>query len=166
MDNITMHQQLCTKLHDIYKKKNADYGDSFSRSFAKRGITAAMVRLEDKWNRLDHLALNSEQIAVKEESIQDTLLDMANYCLLTYMELEKEKERKEALTTKADVARAYAAYGSTTPAIVQPYCITTATATGTKCDSTDDSSSEISDRVTLINAAKVSDIDETFLSLL
>ena len=160
MDNITMHQQLCTKLHDIYKKKNADYGDSFSRSFAKRGITAAMVRLEDKWNRLDHLTLNPEQIAVKEESIQDTLLDMANYCLLTYMELEKERERKEDLTTaKAELARAYTAYDSTTPVIVQPYCFTTTI--DTNCDSTNSFSS-----VTLTNEAKVSDIDETFLSLL
>ena len=97
MDKIKLHKELCEKLNKTYEKKNHDYGDSFGKSFAKRGITAAMVRMEDKWNRLDNLTLNPENIKVKDEAIEDTLLDLANYCLMTYIELDKEKRKKEAI---------------------------------------------------------------------
>lgn len=97
MDKIKLHKELCEKLNQTYANKNHDYGDSFGKSFAKRGSTAAMVRMEDKWNRLDNLTLHLEDIKVNDESIEDTLLDLANYALMTYMELkiqsgEYEKE--------------------------------------------------------------------------
>lgn len=97
MDKIKLHKELCEKLNQTYEKKNQDYGDSFGKSFSKRGITAAMVRMEDKWNRLDNLTLHPENIRVKDESIEDTLLDLANYCLMTYIELYKEKYEKEVI---------------------------------------------------------------------
>lgn len=90
MDKIQMHKKLCDQLNEIYQKKNSDYGDSFGKSFRKRGITAVMVRMEDKWNRLDNLTLHPENIMVNDESIGDTLLDLANYCLMTYMELNSD----------------------------------------------------------------------------
>lgn len=90
-DKIQIHKAVCEKLNQTYAKKNHDYGDSFGKSFAKRGITAAMVRMEDKWNRLDNLTLHPEDIKVNDESIEDTLLDLANYCIMTYMELYDEK---------------------------------------------------------------------------
>lgn len=91
---IYLHKEICEKIHNTYIKKNHDYGDSFGKSFSKRGITAAMVRLEDKWNRLDNLTLNPDDVQVNDESISDTLLDMANYCIMTYMELEGNKNAK------------------------------------------------------------------------
>lgn len=87
MDKIQIHKKLCDQLNETYQKKNSDYGDSFGKSVRKRGITAAMVRMEDKWNRLDNLTLHPENIMVNDETIGDTLLDLANYCLMTYMEL-------------------------------------------------------------------------------
>lgn len=39
------------KLAKTLQEKNDDYGDSFSRSVDKFGIIAAVVRLEDKFNR-------------------------------------------------------------------------------------------------------------------
>lgn len=92
-DKVKMHKDLCKKLNRIYFKKNKDYGDSFSKSFEKRGMAAAMTRMEDKWNRLDNLTLNPDNIKVKDESIEDTMLDLANYLLMTYMELQIQKEK-------------------------------------------------------------------------
>ena len=99
MDKIKLHKELCENIHKTYVNKNSDYGDSFGKSFAKRGITAAMVRMEDKWNRLDNLTLHPEDIKVHDESIEDTLLDLANYALMTYMELKVQsgEYEKEAL---------------------------------------------------------------------
>ena len=90
MDNVKQHELLLQQIHDTYIKKNHDYGDSFSRSYKKYGLVAAMVRMEDKWNRLDNLASGAEQ-KVSDESIRDTLLDLAGYCVMTIMELDKQK---------------------------------------------------------------------------
>ena len=91
MDNLQQHKQLLQQIHDTYVKKNHDYGDSFSRSFKKYGLVAAMVRMEDKWNRLDNMASGAEQ-KVADETIRDTLLDLAGYCVMTTMELDREKD--------------------------------------------------------------------------
>lgn len=95
-DKVLRHSELCEELADTYRNKNHDYGDSFGKSFEKYGITAAMVRMEDKWNRLNNLVLDTENVYVKDESINDTLLDLANYCLMMYMELKIRKEKYEA----------------------------------------------------------------------
>ena len=85
---IELHKNVCDFLNKVYEAKNHDYGDSFGKSVSKRGITAAMVRMEDKWNRLDNLTINPDEAQVKDEAIADTLLDLANYCIMTYMEME------------------------------------------------------------------------------
>lgn len=95
MDNLQQHKQLLQQIHDTYVKKNHDYGDSFSRSFKKYGLVAAMVRMEDKWNRLDNMALGAEQ-KVADETIRDTLLDLAGYCVMTTMELDREKRQRKS----------------------------------------------------------------------
>lgn len=91
MDNLEQHKILLQQIHDTYIKKNHDYGDSFSRSFKKYGLVAAMVRMEDKWNRLDNMALGAKQ-KVADETIKDTLLDLAGYCVMTTMELDRQND--------------------------------------------------------------------------
>lgn len=89
-NKVSRHEEIVIGLNDIYAAKNNDYGDSFGKSFEKYGITAALVRMEDKWNRLNALTSGAKQM-VGNESIKDTLLDLANYCIMTVMELEKEE---------------------------------------------------------------------------
>lgn len=94
MDNIKEHARICAELHDIYKKKNSDYGNSFSETFEKLGIISAITRISDKYNRLCSLATKpKDEMRVKDESLIDTLKDMANYCIMTAMELEKDKKQ-------------------------------------------------------------------------
>lgn len=81
------HKKLCDSLNDTYRKKNADYGDSFGKGFAEYGMMMPVIRLEDKFLRFKRLALSGEQ-NVKDESIKDTLLDLANYALMTIVEME------------------------------------------------------------------------------
>ena len=66
MNQIEEHKKLVEFLHDVYVRKNHDYGDSFSRSFGKYGVTAALVRMEDKWNRLENLAGGAKQRVLDE----------------------------------------------------------------------------------------------------
>lgn len=76
------------KLADTLVKKNAAYGDAFGKSIEKYGYIAALVRMSDKWNRLNTLMFDSNGIDNLGESIQDTLLDLAGYCILTMAELD------------------------------------------------------------------------------
>lgn len=88
MDNLVDHAGICGELTSIYRKKNADYGNSFSRAVEKYGLVSALTRISDKFNRLESLILHKKQ-EVKDESVQDTLLDLANYCIMTVMEIRK-----------------------------------------------------------------------------
>lgn len=72
-------------LVDTYRRKNADYGDSFGISVRKYGKIAALTRMSDKWNRLESLMMKGD--CQVNESLEDTLLDLANYCVMTVMEL-------------------------------------------------------------------------------
>lgn len=81
--------EITVKMAETYKAKNHDYGNSFSKSISEFGLVAAVVRLNDKMERLKSLAkIGSDEIKVKDESIKDTLLDLANYAVMTLVELE------------------------------------------------------------------------------
>ena len=91
------HKELTTYLSSLYELKNKKYGDSFGKSIRKRGFVSAIVRMEDKWNRLDNLVTMKEDGSDTDESLQDTLLDLANYCLMTVMEINHAKENCKSL---------------------------------------------------------------------
>lgn len=86
---VARHYAICQKLNQVYKAKNHDYGDSFGDTYKKLGIISAVTRLSDKMNRLMSLAV-SHEAQVKDEKIEDTLLDMANYAIMTLIELRYE----------------------------------------------------------------------------
>lgn len=92
MDKVLVHDGLCKALHNIYKAKNKDYGDSFS-SLRKEFPEAILIRLGDKYNRLKSL-MKSGKAEVKDESVEDTLLDLANYCLMEIVERRTDKNEK------------------------------------------------------------------------
>lgn len=82
------HMNICKRLNEIYSKKNKDYGDSFHQSYLQYGPTVSAIRLEDKLNRFKNI-IQSNSLNVKEESVIDTLLDLANYAIMTVMEMEE-----------------------------------------------------------------------------
>lgn len=79
-----IHWTICRDLHDTYKAKNADYGDSFAK-VRNEYPNAILIRLNDKLSRLETLMNGAEQ-HVQDESIDDTLLDLANYCIMELVE--------------------------------------------------------------------------------
>ena len=96
MNKIDMHKDICIELNNTYAKKNKDYGNSFGETFNKLGIISAVTRITDKYNRLVSLCtLPDEERMVRDETISDTLLDMANYCIMTEIAL-REKEIEKA----------------------------------------------------------------------
>ena len=92
VDKIEQHKNICSEIHATYIKKNNDYGDAFSKTYQDLGIVSAITRISDKYNRLRSLVSSNKPIMVSDESVIDTLLDMANYCIMTVMELRDEEE--------------------------------------------------------------------------
>ena len=82
-------REITDYMYQIYEKKNADYGDSFSKTFEEFGLTASAIRINDKTERFKKLIKQDAQ--VQDESIKDTLLDLANYAVLTLMEMSKKR---------------------------------------------------------------------------
>ena len=87
---VTRHKQITGELTAIYEAKNHDYGDSFQETYLKLGLISAVTRITDKVNRLQSLSTKEQRVA--EESIKDTLMDCANYCIMTIIALEGEEE--------------------------------------------------------------------------
>lgn len=86
-------EKIFKEMFSTYVKKNADYGNSFEKSIEKFGLVASAVRLSDKLERFSNLISNDAQ--VKDESIEDTLLDMANYAAMTILYLRKTRKDNE-----------------------------------------------------------------------
>lgn len=90
LTDVELFKKFTTDMLGTFKKKNADYGNSFHKSFEKFGPIAGVVRLSDKMSRIESLINKDAQ--VKSESIEDTLLDMANYSIMLLIELYKNHE--------------------------------------------------------------------------
>lgn len=89
---VLTHEQILWQLHELYKKKNQDYGNSFEKSLDKSGLLAAYTRMGDKWNRFENASVNKVGMVVNDESVRDTLIDLANYAVMTVMWLDKGAE--------------------------------------------------------------------------
>jgi hypothetical protein len=84
----TDFEKITNSMAKTYEAKNHDYGNSFDQSLNEFGLVASVVRLGDKMNRIKSLI--KKEAKVKDESIKDTLLDMANYAIMTIMWMNKK----------------------------------------------------------------------------
>ena len=98
------HVQLSARALDIMKAKNNDYAGSGGGSpFANFQRVEAMgvcsveqgflVRIVDKVSRLSTFAQDGK-LAVKNESYEDAILDIMNYCVLMSAYVKDKQERE------------------------------------------------------------------------
>ena len=79
------------EMSEVHQRKNADYGNNFHKRYEKYGFLTALLRLTDKMERLENIYEKGE-VQVKDESVEDTLLDLANYAVMTIVELRNNKK--------------------------------------------------------------------------
>lgn len=84
MNKVEIHKTICDQLHGQYAAKNADYGNSFAKTRSKYE-NAILIRLHDKFSRLEEL-VGSGRTSCVDETIDDTLADLANYCIMELVE--------------------------------------------------------------------------------
>lgn len=82
-------ESITKEMLELYKIKNKNYGNSFSKQFEEYGLTSVCIRLEDKLNRLKSLNKQGKEANVDDEGIRDTLIDLANYSVLAMIEIDK-----------------------------------------------------------------------------
>lgn len=102
-ENQRIHKLLCEDLHITYVAKNNDYGNSFAKVRGEFS-NAVLIRLSDKLERLKTLVKKEEEAKATsphsvpveicvDESIEDTLLDLANYALMEIVERQLDKKK-------------------------------------------------------------------------
>ena len=89
-NNVEHHMEIVSEMNRLYERKNKDYGDSFHLSFLEEGMAMARIRLGDKLNRFKTLTKTNQQ-EVNDESVRDTLIDLANYAIMTIMEIDRKE---------------------------------------------------------------------------
>ena len=89
---MTNREEQYKKIHDeafdLFKKKNADYGDAF----ANYGVIGVLVRMGDKISRLQSITTKCVNL-VNTESLRDTLIDLHNYSAMAIMLIDEDKEK-------------------------------------------------------------------------
>jgi len=89
MNREERHRSLCSELRDMYVSKNDAYGDSFSKTFNELGIISSVTRMNDKMERIKSLVMGAKE---NDEKLEETLRDLANYAIMTIMEIESKNE--------------------------------------------------------------------------
>lgn len=82
-------ESVLDEMKELHAKKDKDYGSAFHKSFEEFGVTAGVVRLNDKMERVKSLVKNGKA-EVKDESLLDTLKDLASYAVMLYVELQNK----------------------------------------------------------------------------
>jgi len=94
MTRLEVHALICDEIKDIYRRKNADYGNSFST--ARKEIPCyTLGKLHDKFSRYKNLVQKGEHTAQTDEPIEDTLLDLANYAIMELTERAMDSLKME-----------------------------------------------------------------------
>lgn len=97
--NLEQRNELQRKLFEneimaISENKGHDYSSSDDAMFNLRlfGIAGIIVRLGDKFFRLKAF-YDKGNFRVKDESLRDTMIDIANYAMLAILLMDEESQR-------------------------------------------------------------------------
>lgn len=85
MDRQEQLQKVHSEALELFKKKNADYGDAF----AKYGTTGVIMRMGDKIERFVSISKTGINL-IETEGLRDTLIDLHNYAAMAIMLLDEK----------------------------------------------------------------------------
>lgn len=93
-DEINLFRKMTNNMYETFKAKRHDYGASTTDMFNEFGPISMYIRMYDKITRFKTLMDKNFDDFKVQESLYDTLLDLANYALITMLEYIKYKEQK------------------------------------------------------------------------
>ena len=90
-DKVEAFTSIVKEMTELYAKKNHDYGNSFDEGCDKIGTGYPLGRLLDKMNRLIACMGKEDEMQINE-SIEDTLKDLACYSVMTLSYLKRKRQ--------------------------------------------------------------------------
>ena len=90
-EQVEAFTSIVKEMTELYAKKNHDYGNSFDESCDKIGTGYPLGRLLDKMNRLIACMGKEDKMQINE-SIEDTLKDLACYSVMTLSYLKRKRQ--------------------------------------------------------------------------
>lgn len=100
---LEFHKKCCDRMIEVTKAKNADYTGGSNNPFSNfeqasnflsiPGVTEIgfFTRMTDKFSRIGSF-ITKGVLQVKDETVEDTLIDLANYCILFAGYLRSRRE--------------------------------------------------------------------------
>lgn len=107
MSDLELFKEITKEMVELFEKKNNNYGNSFSKLYQEFGALSGLVPLHNKLERITSLVKGAKN---NFESIEDSLIDLANYSIMLLIETKKERnnlEIKSKLTTNTTTFRDY-----------------------------------------------------------
>jgi hypothetical protein len=104
-------EQKTAKMIQVCKEKNSDYTGVNASPFANFELVSHyggsvewgfFTRLSDKFSRIASF-ISNVQLQVKDESVEDTIIDMANYLLLFAAYLRSKRDLKSFQETVVEI---------------------------------------------------------------
>lgn len=96
-EKLKEYKKITEELATLYVAKNEEYGDSFGEMFKEDGLAPCLYQLKHKINRAISVSSKDD---IEFESLEDTLKDLANYAIMSYMEYRLSKPSDEEYELK------------------------------------------------------------------
>ena len=80
-NRVQRFEEITNAMFDLYKRKNADYGNSVAKTFDEYGLVSFLVRIEDKLNRVATLTKKStteQQIKDEKTAVNYSIINLPN----------------------------------------------------------------------------------------
>ena len=87
-------ENIVKRLTELRAKKNSDYGDGFIKNYDRYGQRLIFFDLLRKWQRLENILLTEKETQVSDETIEDTLGDLAVMSINAMIWLQMQKNKK------------------------------------------------------------------------
>jgi len=75
-------------IKDTLTQRGSQYDNAFHKTWDEWGLDASRLVLTFKLNRLKNIEYNENNLS----AIRDTLIDIASYCILSLIEIDREIE--------------------------------------------------------------------------
>ena len=72
-------------IKNTLEDRGSKYNDAFHKTWIEYGLDATRILLSIKLNRLKNIEFNNKNL----NNIEDTLIDIAGYCILSLIEMER-----------------------------------------------------------------------------
>lgn len=90
LDKDLAYKILLNKMDNLHETKKHSYGPAFYDAIDRVGMAHALGQIYHKYARAEHLIMNN---IANEESPEESLIDLANYCLMTLVKMQENKLR-------------------------------------------------------------------------